>query len=331
VVILGEHHWVRHDVALVRDLVPRLRAAGVIALAVEVFPASEQEAIDRLVTAEAWDAPGATAVLRAGEWPYREYGEILQAAWAANRARPAGSPTLRVLGLGPGADWRERLLPRGEDYDGFMAKRVLDQLWAGDGRVLVYCGVHHAFTRYYQPELPRERRVEAFMDRMGNRLWRARGEEVFLVTLHRPVRCRKGDGFEACLPLDGAVDCAASRLDHPVGFDVVGSPLAELRFPVDTYYALGYPSLRFGDITDGYIWTQPIETYQGMSVVPLAEYAPDAKALGEVRARNPLSDDRNVGDDELARLWRQEEQEQRAFPASRGWTFLFGWREQCGR
>ena len=43
------------------------------------------------------------------------------------------------------------------------------------GRLLVYCGAHHAFTRCYQPELPREQRVEAFMDRMGNRLWRARG------------------------------------------------------------------------------------------------------------------------------------------------------------
>jgi len=296
-----------------------------------MFPAAEQETIDRLLTAERWDATAATAVLRAADWPYREYAAILQAAWAANRAPPAGSAALKVLALGPGADWRERLLPRGEDYDGFMAKRVLDQLSSAGGRLLVYCGAHHAFTRYYQPELPREQRVEAFMDRLGNRLWRARGEDVFLVTLHRPVRCRTGKVWEACLPVGGAVDCAASSFGRPVGFDVAGSPFAELRFSADTYYAMGYPSLRLGDITDWYVWTRPIEAYEGMSVIPLAEYAPDAKTLEETRQRNPFSDQRRVGDQVLAGLWRTEEDEQKSFPASRGWQRLLGWRERCGR
>ena len=55
VVLLGENHWLRHDVRLVAELVPRLRGAGAEALALEVLPASQQAAVDRLVAAPAWD------------------------------------------------------------------------------------------------------------------------------------------------------------------------------------------------------------------------------------------------------------------------------------
>lgn len=331
VVILGEAHWLRHDAELILDLVPRLASAGVEALALEVFPASSQAEIDRIVGAEAWDPAAALSVLRAAGWPYREHLDLLHAAWEHNAKQPPGGKRLQLIALGPGSDWRERLLPRGEDYDQFMARLVLGFLRQPSRRVLVYSGLHHAFTHYYQPELPRARRVERFMDRMGNILWRELGEEVFLILLPAPWQCREGvaEDWLRCLPLHGAVDCAAAQLGRPVGFDVVRSPFAELRITPDFLYAQGYPSLRLGDLADGYVWSRPIEDYRAVSLIPLSELAPDPESLAQIVANNPFADQKGLGRADLEALWTSEADRLREIQKSRGWQRLSGWREAC--
>ena len=329
-VLLGEAHWLRHDVQLVIDLVPRLREAGADVLALEVLPAGEQATIDRVVAGDEWDAEAAIGVLRKAAWPYREYLEILRAAWQHNRGQPP-ERRLKVVGLGPGADWRERLVPRGETYDRFMARTVLDLLQQPGRRALVYSGLHHAFTRYYQPELPREQRVERFMDRMGNILWRELGEEVFLIALSAPWPCREGDGWTRCLPAGGAIDCAAAALGRPVGFDVVGSAFARLPIARSYAYAQGYPDLRLGDLLDGFIWTRPLEEVQGVGLIPLSEFAPDPASLAEVAGNNPFSDDKGLGRADLEKLWQEEagrlREILRGSPADQR---LARWREACG-
>jgi heme-binding uptake protein ChaN (Tiki superfamily) len=328
VVILGEAHRIRHDVELVLSLVPRLPAAGADTLAVEMFPASEQTRIDRLVSAERWDAAEAMAVMRAASWPYREYLEILHAAWAVNRAAPA-AVRLHILALGPGDDWRDRLLPQGKTYEGFMADLVVAALADPHRRVVLYCGVHHAYTRYHQPETPRDRRVDRFMDRTGNILWREFGEDVFTIALHRPWQCRSGNAWGRCLPLDGRIDCAAASLGHAVGFDVAESPFAEAPIDPNVVYAMGYPSLRLVDMTDGYVWTAPIDAYRGVSLIPLSEFAPDAASLGYVAAHDPLSDTKGLSRLELERLWADEEKALGDVMASFGWKELAAWRSRC--
>ena len=56
IVLLGEAHWIRHDAELVASLVPRLAEARVV-LAMETLEAPDQDAIDRLLAAPAWDDP----------------------------------------------------------------------------------------------------------------------------------------------------------------------------------------------------------------------------------------------------------------------------------
>lgn len=320
VVILGEFHWIRHDAALVRDLVPKLAGAGIGTLAVEVFPASEQDRIDRLLAAPAWDPAGAMAVLRAGAWPYREHLQILEAAWAANRSAP-----LRLLALGPGEDWRSVLLPQGRTYDSFMADKVAA---AAGGRVLVYCGLNHGFTRYQQPEMPRGARVEAFMDRMGNLLRRRFGEEVFLVLLHRPWQRRAGRDWEYVLPLEGRIDCAADG-GPPRGFDIAGSAWAEARISPDHYFGLGHPAMRLVDLADGYIWTAPVERTRLATLIPLAEFAPDPAALAEVAANCPFSDRPGPDRAALQALWDKEADGQGDYLRKFRMEALRGWRKGC--
>lgn len=318
IVLLGEGHWIRHDVELVGALVPRLAEARVV-LAMETLEAPDQDALDRLLAASEWDDAASMHPLRTASWPYREYQEILRAAWAANR-QAAGS--MRVLAIGPPSDWRQKSI----DYEQFMADRVAASVKAGS-RVLVYCGLHHAFTRYHQPELDLAGHAKAFVDRTGNILRRRFGEQVFLVTLHKPVWCGK-EPWDYCLPLDGAIDCAAVSLG-PVGFDVAGQPVGDRVVDPAVYYAHGYPSLRLGEMTDGYVWSRPIERYEDVRLIPLDEFAPDEAALREVGANNPFTDEKEMTRGQIAELWKAEEAKREDPLTSRRWKHLVGWRSRC--
>jgi hypothetical protein len=325
VTIIGEAHWLRQDAELVAGLVPRLRGAA-IDLAAEIFPASEQARIDRLIAAPEWDEREATAVLRAADWPYREYRDILRAAWSANQK--AERP-IAILALGPPRNWREALLPRGLTYDSFMADLVAKHIEASRRPIVVYCGLHHAFTRYYQAELDLKGRAMAFMDRMGNILSRRYGEKTFLIALHKPIWCGDPEKPTYCLPFGGRLDCAADKAGRPVGFDVVGSPLADLGFERGDYYGHGHPGLRFVDFTDGYIWTGPLGSFRPATIIPLAEYAPDAEALAQVARANPFTDEADVTPAKLAEIWAREIEANRDILGKRGWTHLEGWKSRC--
>jgi hypothetical protein len=134
----------------------------------EFFSYENQEKLDRLVSDPEWNVALANEVLRDAEWTYIEYRDILEAAWKANQtALP--TPPVKVIALGPPRDFRARKI----GYDVTMAQRVKDYLTDGSKRVLVYCGMHHAFTRYLQVERREGGRATEFMDRFGNILWPA--------------------------------------------------------------------------------------------------------------------------------------------------------------
>jgi hypothetical protein len=326
IVLLGEAHWIRHDAMLVAELVPRLAARRVV-LAMETLRAADQGRLDTLVSGPVWDGAAAMRLMRSAAWPYREYLDILRAAWSTNQAAPG---SMRVVALGPDPDWRESLLrAKGVTYEGFMADLVAAETAAGR-RVLVYCGIHHAFTRYYQPELDLNGHATAFTDRTGNILRRRFGERVFLITLHRPVWCGR-EPWDYCLPLAGAIDCAAAAAGAAVGFDVASSEFAEQAVDRGVYYAHGYEELRFGETTDGYIWTKPIEQYELVRLIPLHDFAPDDAALREVAANNPFSDEKGLSRERLGAMWSEEEQARADALTYRKWQHLRDWRQACGR
>jgi hypothetical protein len=314
IVLLGEAHWIQHDPRLVAELVPRLPSAGGTALGIEMLRSKDQTLLDRLVSAAEWDPKAAMAVLRAAEWPYREYLDIVRAVWKVNQ----GGGKLRLLGLGAGSDWREELLPKGQTYETFMADIVSRYLAGPDRRIVVYGGLNHAFTRFHQPEMPRLTRVEAFFDRAGNLLWRRFGEDAFMIVLHHPWRCNEAGRPSRCLPARGAIDCAAERPVRAVGFDLRGSPFAQARME-GFEYALGYPDLRLLDMADGYIWQGPVEANRGVTLIPLAEFAPDAAALAEVSEHSPFADKKGSTQEQLEKQWRDQEDWLRDPMKTRGW------------
>jgi hypothetical protein len=325
ITILGEAHWLRQDVMLVAEVIPRLQKAGVD-LAAEVLPASEQARIDELLASPEWNERDANAIMRGAAWPYREYRDLLRAAWSANQG---AERRIKILALGPPADWRDVLLPRGITYDAFMADLVAKHLAEAGRRVMVYCGMHHAFTRYYQAELDNAGHASGYMDRMGNILSRRFGEQVFLIALHKPIWCGSPAEPSHCLPFGGRVDCAGMAVGHPVGFDVVCSPFAELPFEPGDYYGYGRPALRFVDYADGYVWSGAIESFRAVTIIPLNEYAPDTAALAQVGHEDPFEGERDVSVQRLQEIWAQETEASPDLLAKRKWKHLSGWQQRC--
>jgi hypothetical protein len=275
IVILGENHWQRRDEELIASLLPELQRRKV-AYASELFDGESQANIDALLSGAEWNQQLANSIMRASSWPYVQYRDILRAAWNANRNRLRDSAPLVVIALGPPQDFREKNI----DPDRYMAERVMKYAPSPDHRIVVHCGMHHAFTRYQQIELGRMRngRATELMDRMGNILWRRYAQGIFLVALHKADGC--GGTVEPfsklCAPVGGAIDCAAERNGaRAVGFDILGSPLAEAKFPADSVYSIAHPLLRVVDYADGYVWQEPVDRITLVDLIPLDEYAPD--------------------------------------------------------
>lgn len=105
---------------------------------------------------------------------------------------------------------------------------------------------------------------------------------------------------------------SGAALGRAVGFDVAGSPFAELKFPASSYYAFGHPYLRLVDYADGYVWSGPVDELPRVAPIPLAEVSPA-----------------DAADPEKARKW---EEQAAAFAnplAKPGMRTLGSWRQAC--
>ena len=284
VVLLGERHRLKHDVALVRALIPRLHEAGVYHLGIEFANYADQPLIDSLITADAYDERLARKI-QFNQWPwwgFQDYIDIYKAAWEVNRNRPEGTPIFRVVGLNARSDWSHVRRPEDRDNPDIMAKVFPD----GDGdrfmadvvrreflepgkKALVYCGCNHAYTKYHQPvyDFDHDELVRLNYGRLGNRVFEEYGERCFNIYLPAPWPSEEGYS-KSVLPADGLIDSLIARLPDSLqraGFDVVRTPFGELP-GTTTLWQYGYNEFTLDDYCDGYIIQGPMKAYEGVSV-----------------------------------------------------------------
>lgn len=296
VVFIGERHRLRHDVALVRELIPQLHETGVYCLGTEFARHVDQPLIDSLITGATYDEQLARKI-QFNQWPwwgFQDYIDIYRAAWEVNRTRPEGTPVFRVVGLNARSDWshvravedREnsevmaKVWPDG-DGDAYMAEVVKREFFDANQKALVYCGCNHAYTRYHQPvyDFEHDELVRLNYGRVGNRVFEEYGERCFNICLHAPWPSTEGYG-KSVLPADGLIDSLIARLPDSLecaGFDVVGTPFGELTGRT-SLWQYGYPEFTLADYCDGYIIQGPVTEYQGVAV-----------AAGFINERNRLA------------------------------------------
>src|SRR6266851_2966870 len=101
-VFLGEAaHGVRQNLLFLHKLIPRLYEAGILNVGYEMIFSDEQPEIDSLLNAETYDETKALLLVfhwdpQSG-WAYKEYADVLRAAWTLNHGLPKGAPRFRIV------------------------------------------------------------------------------------------------------------------------------------------------------------------------------------------------------------------------------------------
>ena len=286
VVFLGEFFKIKQNLQLVRDLVPRLFAAGVRNLGIEYALSDDQDQIDALVTAPAWDEAGARAITFHWlvTWGYQEYVDLYHAAWQVNRARPAGAKPFRIIGLNVRQNWEYLKTQKDLQDPAIVAKifangvpdahmaDVIDRVFTRAGeKALVFCGMQHIFTRYRSTEYEKSAASMKLDEtrRAGNIVYQRIGGRVFSISLHAPwpdATRKSGLGY----PLDGAVDALIEALPpekQEAGWDTAGTPLGALPLGHTVY---GENGGTLADLVDGYVVQGPIRAYT--MVTPIKDF-----------------------------------------------------------
>jgi len=302
IVFLGEDHRVKHDSLFVQSLIPELYDNGIYVLGMELLCSEDQERIDRLLTASEYNDSLACALLRHYDpsWAYQEYVDILYAVWRMNEAHPEG-PAFRIVGLSPYYDrakmWfgteeekriEEEKTAQGDRYMADVIKReILPH------KALIYCGSHHAFTRYHQlssapgwqpsglsAELTAHEKEDYWYHiRTGNYILDEIGNRTMTIRLHGFWSSADYENY--ILPCKGTLDKVAIAYDKPVAFDIQGSPFEDLGDP-DCDYAVGHDNLTLFDLYGGYIILSPITEFEPVTVVSAEKWVNTPEALEEV-------------------------------------------------
>ena len=311
VVFLGEVHRVKHQVRFVPSLFEPLYQAGIRTLATEFGRREDQARIDSLLAAPVWHEDLARAIVfdQYVWWGYQEYVDVYRGAWELDRNLPAGEPPFRILGVNDSPDWSQVRKPEDRDDSAIMAKVwrggseehwarvILEQVAAGE-KVLVYSGMHHAFSEYRQPVVPGGEFKRFDDSRMGNYAYRALGKRAVTVFMHGPWSGPGGYDAAMVHPADGVIDALMlGRAGGPraVGFDLRGSPFGALE-PEHCVYRHGYPGFRLADFCDGWIYWKPISEYEGAT--PIAGWI-TRENLERARSQTPNPSSRDLSVEEF--------------------------------
>lgn len=272
VVLLGEDHCVRQNLAFVHGLIPALYAAGVRYLGMEFGAQEDQAALDALTTGARYDEVAARRIMFNYDvaWPFRDYMELYRAAWRFNRTLARRAPRFRVLNLSYRFDWTgyagamtpvaaRRVFHRGP-VDLYRANVIQNEIRARGEKILALVGTPHAYTRFGIPGFDHNADRFTRTDRanLGHLLYAAAPERTRCVLLHQAFWA--DNAYRRVQPAGGALEAA---LTQPAGFDLTGAAGA---LPERSISANGDPSFTLGQLADGYVFLAPLRELEGCTL-----------------------------------------------------------------
>lgn len=267
-VFIGEYHRIKHDVDLIKKMIPILHAKGINILAIEFGNYHEQYLVDSLLALPYFDRELAKSInfKWLPLWGYKEYIDIYKVAWEVNHLDTMNNKNkFRVINLDIQPNPCEE--ENGIDRDVFMANVIFKEIVSKNQKALIYSGGHHAFTKYHQPKYDFEKdSLIGFKNRMGNIIFDSLKEKTFNIYLHAAWISGKGFDELGVLPVNGVIDSAMGYFKHkPVGFDVTNTPFGKLTSN-NSYYKLGYPDFTLDQYCDGYIYQNKFKNYQPITM-----------------------------------------------------------------
>jgi len=274
-VFIGEYHRNKQDVDFVASLIPELYKKGVKNIVYEFYEYANQNKIDSILTAKEFDSIALNHTLSKGFgvcWGYTEYIDLLRKVWKFNQTLKNNQPKFRVVMMQyeyfPCKKGLEMF--GGVEPDKFMADVVDKEIISKNEKALIYCGIHHAFTKYRQPNYNfEEKKLYGLSNgRLGNIIFSKYPNKTFTIFMHSPWISKISDESQSVKPVNGVIDSAMGNLNYkPVGFDVKNTYAGTLT-STDSYYSLGYENFKLSDFCDGYIFLKPYKDVKFVTVNP---------------------------------------------------------------
>ena len=276
-VLLGDQVGVSQHVRFVADSLPELYAAGVTNLAWEFTNDRSQKQLDDLLSAELWEESRCIELfvdLLGIGFTYREYADVLRAAWSLNRSLPTDADSFRVIGLGLPTYVEDPALLDGRsatelelrnwwmgghyrDVAAFhMANILTTEVLRSGQRAVVLLSAERTTTRLIQwvdgvPTVS-----------VGNLLYRWMGEGIARAVFHGAVAdsgaINRVESLVAGAPEQPdqfGISLDLSTLGNVGVNEVVGS--------IDG----SETSLRLRDVADSYIWLGNIESWEACQLI----------------------------------------------------------------
>ena len=275
VLFVGETHEIADNCLFVAELLKPAYKSGVRVLASEFLRSALNDRIYAVVTAPSWDDEAAIDLFREGPWPawgYREYVDILKAAWSVNDALPDGSDPLRVVGIDD--EWKQtdhlaaermvrfRLVQAREEHMHAQTARLLD----GSGKVLVHVGFAHS--------------VFIGEHRLAARLRLAHGDRVQHLVLHHEISNPDGRSqISRCLD-----ELYVAAGEKSVAFAMAGSPMDRLHDSRAMYARMLGSDARLSSFVEHYAILSPLDELRPVTWIPdfiQADRLAEAISVGE--------------------------------------------------
>jgi hypothetical protein len=292
IIFIGENHFIKQQVDFIKNLIPKLYENGIYNLGTEFIRYSDTDLMNKLITDSIYDEKLAKDITfnSLWHWGYQEYIDIYKEAWKLNKSLPDNAPKFKIFGIEEDMDWsyvktvEDRNNPeimakvfksssQFEEDEGLSAFAIQTEVLDKNEKAVIHCGIHHAFTSYYQPHFNSEKQKFAGSyenERMGNLIKNKIGNKTMTIFLHGPWYWSKGYNKQV-LPVDGILDSLFSIRHNkpfvPFGVDTKGTPFGKLKGET-SIYKYGHSNFSLKDFCDGYIFLYPISEYESVTTIP---------------------------------------------------------------
>ncbi len=263
-------HFRRQDVEFFNNLIPYLYHTKQIRKFGWEFGAMEfQNEVDSVVNANAFDRAKAIAIMRQSlyYWNFEEYLQVFKTIWEINSQCKNPEERIKFLQLNhtyvekkfqsrdTAVSFPERVV---KGFDRTLFNIVDTAVMQKNDKILIYCGLHHAFTRYRTPFLFFKKNGDI---RGGEYLYNKYPDKVYMASFCFPspnkwflLESAMSDGFPPFVyPFGGVFNQIYDKYQKPFAVDVSNPVFGNIKEYQSWYAFDALSGIQLKDFCDGYI------------------------------------------------------------------------------
>ncbi len=283
IVFLGETHRIKQQVEFVSSIIPLLQHHGIHLLFYEFINYSDTKRCDSILNARNFNEKLIKKIFLKSEWDwtYTEYLDNFKSAWIVNQQLKPGETPFRIIGLMP--DINYSVIQTQNDwhdpdklnefwnciYNKTWLEIIESEALNKNKKALVYCGFHHAFTKFHHPIVSQGKFIRFETDREGNQCFNKYPTKVATAIIYTPISEKPDFGMKYIRPFNGVIDSVIKELPENMqkfGFLTNQSSLGS-RHDSSSYYSMGYGSICLKGLADAIIVLGPVCNYQSVTLM----------------------------------------------------------------